>query len=200
MYYRFSLAALMALLLVLAGCAFSPPSQFYLLSPIAPSQKSPPVSETQNSLLIGVGPVQIPAYLNRPQMVTRVNPNQLNLSEFERWAEPLEDSVSRILMENLARLLPAQGFSFNAWTGSSTVDYTVTVEVVRFDGQKGGEAVLIAQWSIFDGTKSKMIATNTSTIREAAQGGAAVDLVAAQSRALAKLSRQIAPAIAKLAK
>jgi uncharacterized lipoprotein YmbA len=57
-------------------------------------------------MTIGIGPVTLPKYLDRPQIVTFTSPYALNVVEFDRWAEPLESTFVRVLAENLALLLP----------------------------------------------------------------------------------------------
>ena len=48
---------------------------------------------------IGVGPVTVPDYLDRPQIATRSSSSSLQFSEFDRWAEPLEKNLMRVLAD-----------------------------------------------------------------------------------------------------
>ncbi|MBW1896025.1 MAG: membrane integrity-associated transporter subunit PqiC [Deltaproteobacteria bacterium] len=195
MIYRPLMLALVALWIALAGCASSPPSRFYMLTPLHGSEEESTQKANERCMLIGVGPIEVPAYLDRPQIITRISQNELDLAEFHKWAEPLKDSLARVLVQNLSTLLCTKGvFSF-PWKDATKVDYQITLDVIRFDGSVGGTVSLVAQWSIFDGEGKEMIATGKSYIKEMAEGGDFKALVAAQSLALANLSRQIASAI-----
>ena len=84
-------------MIFLSGCGgSSAPSKFYLLSSLAKSDAQTRNPESPVRLAVGVGPVEVPAYLDRPQIVTRLSLNTLRLAEFDKWAEPLKDTVSRI--------------------------------------------------------------------------------------------------------
>src|SRR5512137_2907175 len=99
---RAALAVLCAVAAVAAGCGTSPPARFYALSSTAPPP-SPPVPPA--TLLIAVGPVTIPAVVDRPEIVVNVGQNELRIDEFNRWAAPLQDGVARAIAENLVVML-----------------------------------------------------------------------------------------------
>ncbi len=139
--------AVLAVLLAgsLSGCGSSPPSSFYTLSP---SSLTPIGSVGDNDITIG--PVEIPDYLNRPQIVTRGDGSELKLAEFDRWAEPLDDSIQRMLMTNIGILLHSDqvvGFPSKQRFG---LQYHVVVRIQRFDSDNRGNAVLEAKWGILD--------------------------------------------------
>jgi uncharacterized lipoprotein YmbA len=75
------------------------------------------------------------------------------------------------------------------------IEYQVLLDIVRCDGRLGDAAWLEVRWSVFQGPGKKLLKTNRSSIREPAGGADYAALVAAQSRALAKLSQEIAEAI-----
>jgi uncharacterized lipoprotein YmbA len=178
------------LTLGLAGCLGprADPSAFFLLSPVPP-----PAAEAPASVFVGVGPITIPAYLDRLQMVTRLSDNELAVSEIDRWAEPLEESIARTLEENLAALLPESSFVRFPWYASEAPDYAVSVELRRFEGDATGTVVLEARWSLSRG--DAQIDERTARFEEAGGGPNRADQVAAQSRALAQLSAEIARAL-----
>src|SRR5262245_66066254 len=101
---RLAVMILVASLLGLGACA-STPSRFYILNALTASDTMAATAGEQGPV-IGVGPIMLPKYLDRPQIVTRASRNQLTLGEFDRWAEPLQDNVTSVLAENLARLIP----------------------------------------------------------------------------------------------
>jgi len=145
--------------------------------------------------VIGVFPVSMPDYLDRPQIVTRVSENEIKLDEFSRWAEPLKDSFTRALVQNLSTLLNTAKVINTMQSTGSLMSLQVGVEVVQFDGALGGDVVLIAKWSLFQAAGKKLLLAKKSSFKEST-GTATYDaLVAAESRAVAALSREIAEAI-----
>src|SRR3546814_9172147 len=82
----------------------TPPSTFYLLSPIA--TPAPPSANPNRQITILIGPVTLPKHLDRAEVVTFATPNRLQLAELDRWAEPLDENVARVLGENVSRLVP----------------------------------------------------------------------------------------------
>lgn len=195
LFFRPALLALCLYLLVSGGCASTKPSRFYTLSPLAISQRAAQPEPAGHGLAIGVGPIGLPEHLDRPQIVTRTSRNALNLSEFHRWAGSLADDFSRVLAENLSILLSTDRVSVYPWRKSVPIEYRVVMDVTRFDGKLGGNAWLIARWTVFSGRKKKVLHMEKSRISEPSGGQGYEAMVAAQSRALAHLSRRIAEVI-----
>lgn len=181
----------LAMVLLFAACAGkSAPSKFYVLNSIPQSSLNAPESGT-----IGVFPVTMPDYLDRPQVVTRVSENELNLDEFSRWAEPLKDSFTRALVQDLSTLLDTAKVIRTTENPGIPVALQVGVEVLQFDGTLGGDVVLVVKWGLFGEEGKKLLLGKRSTFKEAT-GGATYDAyVAAESRAVSALSREIAEAI-----
>jgi uncharacterized lipoprotein YmbA len=190
----FTLALFVA---ILTGCASSPPSKFYQLNP---AQSMTLVSAVSNdhSMVIAIGPVRIPDYLDRPQIVTRSGKNELKLSEFDRWGGSLESDVNRVLVEDLSSILPADRFSVVRWTpyleSQVPASYRVEVLVDRFEGTPGDSVLLKAQWSAFAKDRSLLL-KKESWINEKINGNSYDALVAAMSSALERLSRDISGGI-----
>src|SRR3546814_5086338 len=88
-------------LLFVTGCAGSLPTRHYLLESMAPTT----VDETEEDAVIAVAPVTLPAYLDRPDIVTRSTDNRLELADFDEWAEPLDDNITQVHAENLGHPL-----------------------------------------------------------------------------------------------
>lgn len=134
-------------LAALAGCSTSQPTTFYTLSELVadaePSDGKP--------LRLGIGPIHLPAYLDRPQLVTRNGANQMNVADFDQWVEPLDGIFQRVLAENLSRSLVAEQIVTLPARRNLPLDYHVEIDVVRFDADATGEVVLDARWRIFDG-------------------------------------------------
>jgi uncharacterized lipoprotein YmbA len=181
------------------GCAGSPPAKFYTLSPLATtgevkSEKGP----AGQTLAIGIGPVRLPQYLARKEIVTRADANTIDLAEYDLWGGSLQDDFSRNLMENLSLLLAGDRVSLFPWPGMGALDYRVGVEVMRFDGNRGGDVVLIATWTIREGQGGKLVRVQTSRIQEPSGGQGYEAMVGGMSRALGRLSREIGEAIKTL--
>ena len=183
-------------LAALTGCAATPHSKFYLLSPATAVNPDRPAGIAP---AIGVGPVELPKYLDRPQIALRIDSYELSYSEIHRWAENLQDNVTSVLAESLARLVPTDRISRFPWERTATIDFQVAVEISRFDADKNGTVVLSANWKLYRGEGREIVVDKSTSIKETYTGAAYSDIVAAQSRALDALSHEIAAAIRKAA-
>lgn len=200
-FFRPQAAVMVVLFMIMVGCTtISAPSRFYVLSSLPDSGTEREIATEEGCITIGIGPVEIAPYLDRPQIVTRVSANELHLADFDKWAEPLKDSFSRVLSENLSALLCADAIAVFPWRGSTPIDYRVEVAVVRLDGKLGGDAFLVAQWTIFGEDGRTVLLTRKSSYTEPADPRDYEALVAAQSRTVANLTRDIAAAIKDISK
>jgi uncharacterized protein len=181
--------------MLVGGCA-SEPSRFYLLSasPNTEAATSPGTSGQQGPT-IGVGPVTLPRYVDRPEIVTRTSPYEIKLAEFDRWAEALDTNFSRALAENLTLLLPTARVVMSPWPRATAIDYQVTVDVSQFLGQVGGDSVLIADWTLFRGDGQDVLTSGRSRLSAAPAGPGYAAIVAAMSQTVAGLSREIATTV-----
>jgi hypothetical protein len=178
------------LLLAAAGCS-SDPARFYTLSATAT-----PAAQRSN-VAVAVGPVSVPAALDRPQIVVTSGANQVTFDEFNRWASPLQENVAHVVAENLAAMLGTSRVSLYTQTTDADVDYRVRIEVRSFESVPGKSASLIASWTVRR-TKDGKSETGRTSASEA-PGDASYDaLAAAHSRALARLSQDIAQAVSSL--
>ena len=183
------------LLLLLAGCASTETPRHYLLSALPGEAAAQPPCFS-----LGIGPVKLPEYLNRPQIVTRASTNELTLGQFDRWAEPLDHTFLRVLAENVTKLLCTTSVSLFPWKASTQIDYRVEAEVMRMDGVLGGEAILEVWWAISNGRDNKVLISKQSKFREPVAANDYGSMVQAQSRLSASFSREVAEAIGKLTK
>ncbi len=174
-----------------ASACFGPradPSTFYVLSAVAP----PAAANNSIPVVLGLGPVTLPAYLDRSELVTRVGENQLAVSPTERWAEPLDGSVVHTLEANLEALLRPEEILAYPWYASAGVVYGVEVDFTRLEADGTGTVTLEAEWAITTGDHEETLHRDRSSLTEAAAGPNADAAVAAMSRALSRLSEQIA--------
>jgi len=181
----------LASVVCLSACAGkSASSKYYVLSPLPLTKLSGAEGAT-----IGVLPVDLPDYLDRPQVVTRVGENEIKLDEFNRWAERLKDNFYRVLVENLSTLLTSAKVIETAQRTKVPVTLYVGVDVVEFDGTLGGDVVLTAKWGLITSEEAKPLVAKRSSFKEPTGAATYEALVAAHSRAVAALSREIAEAI-----
>jgi uncharacterized lipoprotein YmbA len=178
----------------LGGCRSQSP-RFYTLSPIQEDQVASKSKNPAKNAVIGIGPVKLADYLDQSLIVTRTSDNQAVKAEFDRWVGSFKDNFINVLADNIGFLLSTERIYLYPWRMSVPIDYQVTVDLVRCDGRLGDAAWLEARWSIFGGPEKKLLKINRSSIREPVMGADYAALVAAQSRALAKLSQEIAEAI-----
>jgi len=187
-----------AFLVTLSGCASSPSSRFYLLNSQPGSAPEGKSSADDPCVSIGIGPIEIPDYLDRPQIVTHVTPNEIKLAEFERWAEPIKDNFTRVLAQNLSNLACVKEITFFPWRRGIPMDYRVEAKIIRFDGNPGDKVILEVWWRLLSGDGKTMLQSKRSSFSESVSGGDYKSLVLAHSQALGSLSREIAEAIKTL--
>jgi len=137
----------------------------------------------------------LPEYLDRDEVVTRVGPNRLQLSDKDRWAEPLNDNFRQVVAQDLTQSLGTHSITFFPWVGTTHVDYQVIIDVYRFETDPSANAQLVAHWQVLDGS-GKLLYASDSNLSEQAQPGEPI--AAALSRTVEGLARQIASAIQSL--
>jgi uncharacterized lipoprotein YmbA len=174
---------------VLAGCA-SQQSTFYTLKPEMSGEPVHPAT----SIAVTVGLVTVPELIDRPQIVVFEGANQVHINEFARWAEPLKSQIPRVVAADLAALLNTPRVSTSPIAEEQGMVYRVRIDVQRFDATLGDAATVDAVWSVSPPGKGALLA-GRSTVREPCTGEGYDALVAAYSRALATLSRDIASRI-----
>jgi uncharacterized protein len=183
-------------LFAIMGCVGStPPSKFYLLNSINTGGSVSAVSQEGSGPVVGIGPVTIPDHLDRPQIVVRPSPNKLELADFDKWAGSLKSNIERVVAENLSVLLNTDRVFIYPWGESVPTNYQVALAVVRFDGIIGGQVELKARWTLSSGDEQNVVVIKQSRFSESVDGSGYDAFVAAQSRALEALSREIAETI-----
>jgi uncharacterized protein len=185
-----AIAGAWALAVVLSGCA-STPSHLYTLNAAAAATPNP--EPALSKLVIVIAAVSIPAIVDVPQIVVHTGPNQVSLNEFNRWASPLQNNIAQALADNLAALLGSRVSS----APNMDADYRVSVDVQTFESAPGDAATLSALWTVRR-VKDGKTASGRSTDKEATSQKSYEALAAAHSRALVRLSADIADAIRAL--
>ena len=171
-----------------SGCGTSAPSRFYTLDATAVSDGTAPVNYT-----IMVGPVSVPAAVDRPEFVLQSAPNRVDVDEFNRWDAPLNDAVAQVVAGDLVKLLGTPNVA-SAPMANFVPAYRVTIDIQRFDSVPSQAALVEAVWTVHS-TAGGETRSGRTVAREAVQGDGFDALAAAHSRALARLSGDIAAVI-----
>jgi len=187
-----------------AGCSPLAPqpdhSKFFILTPLTDGSGAALARasvKADDSLTIGVGPIDFPDYLRRLEVVTRTSPNQLDLSAEKRWGEPLDKNFARVLSENLSQLLSTQQIEKYPWSHKTQVDYQIAIDVQRFETTSDGQSQLVARWIIKDGATGKDLYASETTASAPVTAGE-TGASAALSSDLATLSREVAARVTEL--
>jgi uncharacterized lipoprotein YmbA len=181
------------LALGLAGCLRNvAPTHFYLLKPISEAARPAPAGTAEGPSL-GLGPIRIPAYLDRPQIVTAVSGAEYKLADEHRWAERLDETITRVLGQNLAALIPTDRVFFHPWALSQKPDVQVGVTVQEFHADAAGQVRLAALWTLKTGDEPA--GHHRFTCVRPATAGDYHQIAEVQSLCLEQLSRAIAGAV-----
>lgn len=192
----FLVTALTASSLFIGGCgATTGKTRLFVLHSLSGEDVETEIKTADEVVAIGIGPIEFPDYLDRPQIITRISKNELRLAEFDQWAVPLKEEFSRVLGENLSVLLSTDRVYTFPWKRSTRIDYRVTVRVTRFDTGVGGESLLVANWSILKGDDKTELLSKKSGLRGQAKGRGYGAIVSAMNSNLTNLGREIAAAI-----
>jgi uncharacterized protein len=182
------------LLTLFAGCATSPGSKFYTLSPVQAVEQSVEQSSGGHSITIAIAidPVTVPELVDRSQIVTKLDANRVSIDEFARWAEPLKKQIPSVLAADLVRFIRGAIVS----TYPQRVDdnaYRISIDVQAFDSLANGTVTLAVIWSVRSPKGGENV-SGRSVVHESAGGPGYDALVKAHSRALASVASDIAVA------
>ncbi|MEO0794664.1 MAG: PqiC family protein [Verrucomicrobiota bacterium] len=194
-------SSLVASLLVLSGCSIgqkSSPSIFYVLTPM-PADTNPLPEFNDDPPNVGVSRVQIPSFIDRPQLTYRLNKNEINFSEFHRWGEPIGDGVTRVLRQNLTELLGAGKVSAFPWMQPYPRDFVFGAVVTDFAAGSDGRARLTVIYRISDAKNEKtLLVREAQFVDSDGEALAPANAVAAMSRLLEQFSKSAAQDLANV--
>jgi uncharacterized lipoprotein YmbA len=172
-----------------AGCA-SAPSRFYTLNSTATANTN---GLPAASYSVAIGPVTVPAVVDHAQFTVQVEPNRVKLEEFNRWAEPLNQNIASVVAGDLAALLGTSQVAAGPLANFQP-DYSVSIRIQRFDTVPGQSVLVEALWVIHK-TAGGASQSGHTIASETVTNSSFDALAAAHSRALAKVSADIAAAI-----
>jgi len=199
--YCGAIACMFFISLILAGClsaSSTPNPRFYALSAVG-AQEAGRKFDIPAGMVIGIGPVEIPEYLNRPQMVTQDNSGMLTFAQFDRWGESLDIGLERLINENLIAMLPKATIEPFPWNVNVFVRYQVIISLIRLDSELDKDMQFTAQWSIIDLKDKRVLVTKRSEFRRPIAPHNYSGLAKTLSSISASLSGEIAGALASLA-
>jgi uncharacterized lipoprotein YmbA len=190
--------------LVFAACSVLAPKQdrthFIMLAPTTPSSSSRTplrASPKLASVAIGLGPVQLPQYLDRPELVIRTSPNGFELSQTDRWAEPLGDNFCQVLANDLTNLLGTANIVKYPWYPGTRLDFIVHIQLQRFEADTNNNAELIGRWELRTPQADQSLAASDAQISRPLSSPAGDAAARALSQDVAELAGQIASAVAQ---
>lgn len=181
---------------LVSGCLKkSQPTSFYTLSSTVEDQRLTGEKSFAGNVAIGIGPISLADYLTQSRIVTRIDDNMVGRAEFDQWSGSFKNNIVNALADDISYLLGTDKVFVFPWRSFIPIDYQIIVEIIRFDGKPGDQAALEARWTVLKGKDKLIIDIKRSSIQETIDTPDYVGLVAAQSRALGKLSSEIAQSI-----
>ncbi len=181
-----NLAALLFLLL-LAGCS-QPSKSYYILTASGPVPSG-------GGVALGIGPISLAEYIDRPNLVVQQAPNQLNVAEDHRWAGDLSEGIGRVMAANLGREMHTGNVRTYPWLRDDEIRYQVTLDIRQLHSGEDGYAVIEAGWRVYSLPERHLKASRTFTGREPLEADGYNAMVAAESRLLGQLADNIASAL-----
>jgi uncharacterized lipoprotein YmbA len=184
--FKLCVLGVLAFPIFVTSCA--PAKSYYLLTPEGPAPSG-------GGRGIGVGPVSIAAYLDRPNLVFREGSNRFAVAESHRWAGDLEDNISSVLAANLGRQLKTGNVRTYPWADDSGLHYQISVDIRQLHGTRDGYAFIEAAWRVYSLPDRRMTTSKSWSGTEPLQGDGYDQLAAAESRLLARLAAEIASSL-----
>jgi uncharacterized lipoprotein YmbA len=188
------IAASVLLATILGGCGSSPPVTYYDLEVM----ETGGVADAETRAIVGVGPLRTPRYLSRSQFVTRRGDGTVVIDDFNRWVEPVDDAVYRIVAGNLDRLIDDAVVVAFPYTHNAQLDYQLIGRISRFDADKDGTAVLQLQWGIISSREEFLVPPRRVRYEAAAESQDYAALARAMSEVLQQFSRDVARSLEAL--
>lgn len=182
--------------ILLSACLSTPPTHFYVLEPL--SESPPPSTTTETKRQIGIGPISIPALLERKQIVTRLPDNSVNIAEFHQWASPLKENVAQVLTHNLATLQTGDLIRTYPWSAYGAVDYRIIIDIIRFDATPEQAVNFEARWSIMNEKNHTLVSNGHSKTEHRLDDPSYLSTVKTLSKVLSEFSQELSIALGKI--
>jgi uncharacterized lipoprotein YmbA len=181
---------------LLSACLSTPPTHFYVLEPLSTPPLNPSTSAPKHQ--IGIGPITIPALIERKQIVTRLPDNSVSIAELHQWASPLKDNVAQVLTHNLTTLQTDDLIRTYPWSAYGTVDYRIIIDIIRFDTRPEQSINFEANWTIMNEKTHTLISNGRSKIEHPLSDSSYPTAVKALSKILSEFSQELSQALKKI--
>ncbi|HEY3663271.1 MAG TPA: PqiC family protein, partial [Chthoniobacterales bacterium] len=145
-------------------------------------------------LSVAIGPVSLPSYLDRAEVVFATGPNEFQVPADALWIGSLKDNISRTVAADLGRLL-GSGNVRSGPEARARPRYRIALDIRKFHGVSGQGAILDLSWSIQDGNSSQLLSRHSAVFHEQIVGDGYGPLVAAESRLLEQCAAAIAASL-----
>ena len=177
-----------SIFLILSCAKSSKPVEYYMLDASVGIDNNQTLKGDEGPM-IGLGPIRLPEYLDRFQMVVAVSENKYKLIDGHRWAEKLDQNISLALFKTLPTQLGTDRMIRYPWPQRPGVDFQVKIDILELNIDQDGQSQLVAQWSIK--SKDETILNKRSTFTAQASTTDIDKMVQAQSECLTKLGQEI---------
>jgi uncharacterized lipoprotein YmbA len=200
---RVQWASLFVIAILISGCAGNKVQtrEFVLSSLKSRDLVGQSGSVTQNQArpprgpAVAVGPISMPPYLRRPQIVRREGGNRVVASTENQWGEDLDAGFAQVLAQNLTVLIPSDRVSRFPWSLPTPMDYRVSVQIERFERIESGDVFLRATWTLSGAGSDQRLSMGQFADRQPSSDESIEATVEAMSRSIENLSRIIATAV-----
>jgi len=192
----------LALCVLLGGCTILTPvetrDRFFTLTPVHGTPVGAPATSSGVALVFGLGPITLPAYLDRNEVAIRVSPTEVRYADIDRWAAPLPTNVAAVLQQNLSSLLGNPRVIVFPWPHEAPVSYQIEVTFLRFDVSVSGQTELQARWAIKASRQDRYLMLRETSLTRSGPANDTPAGVVALSTLLGELSEDIAAALRTL--
>ncbi|MFV2059834.1 MAG: membrane integrity-associated transporter subunit PqiC [Gammaproteobacteria bacterium] len=188
----------LVLIFSLTACGSSPKTNFYTLNTKKVPEEN--TEQNKNQLYLGIWLVRLPAFLDRPEMVTRVGSYGIEVADFHRWAGGLGTNITQLISSELGRQLKTDRVVLSPWLPYQKPDYQIRIHIKRLDGELGSNMYLNGTWSLLNDKGNKEILGQSFNYTTRTKNKTYNDMVAAFSKLTIELSGQIAQAITNVKK
>ena len=191
------------LTLFLCGCTLLPPradpARYYVLETAVSGSVKKTTDGMRPKVALSVARAQLPAYLDRLEIATRLSAHRLAIHDTERWLEPLGKAFTRVFAHNLAQHLGTEQMAVAPAVSTAGDDINVQVDVIQFDGPASGEISLRARWTLVRVLDGQMLSTQQDEVKRKVGAGAGYDgYVDAMSQALDAFAGLVAQDICRV--
>ena len=183
-------SVLAAATLLLAGCG-GKPQEYYRLSAVSGGPTR------GGGVAVGLGPVTLPAYIDRAQLVFQSGTNEFQVPSKASWAGPLGENVTQVLADDLGQHLHSGNVLRYPWAPNSKLRYQVVVNVEQFHSISGQEAILDVSWLVEDPESRQILSRHKASFHTPVQGDGYASVVAAESQLLDQLAGDVARSVRK---